>query len=298
MSSNPAYTGRFAPSPSGALHFGSLLAALASYLDARAAHGTWLVRMEDLDPDREPPGAADEILRTLDAFYLHWDGEVVYQSRRLPAYLHALDRLHAQDLIFACNCARHRIRILGGIYDGRCRHRNLPPDQDCALRVHAGEQESCVEDLIQGRYCQHLQTHCGDFIVRRRDGLIAYQLAVVVDDAWQNITHIVRGHDLLESTPRQVYLQTLLNYPHPAYAHIPVACNNLGQKLSKQHFARALDPAEAEQAIYAALQLLGQNPPAELANYPAEQQLEWAIQHWDIQRVPKLATIPASTQLS
>lgn len=295
---NRSYIGRFAPSPSGALHFGSLLAALASYLDARAHKGRWLVRMEDLDPAREPPGAADQILSTLDAFGLHWDGPVIYQSNRQDAYHQALSELNQAGLLYPCDCSRRRVRELGGIYDGHCRDKKTPPNGDHALRVCVGTKHTVVNDIIQGSYSQHLQTHCGDFIARRRDGLIAYQLAVVVDDAWQQITRVVRGYDLLESTPRQFYLQHLLRLPHPAYAHIPVASNAQGQKLSKQHFARPLSQSEAGDSIFQALVFLGQHPPTAMHQNPPEEQLSWAIRHWDIQQVPKLANIPVSTQLS
>ena len=209
------YIGRFAPSPSGALHFGSLLAALASYLDARAHSGQWLVRMEDLDPAREPPGAADQILRTLEAFGLFWDGQVIYQSQRQAAYFEALEQLQHQSLTFPCTCSRKRIKAMGGVYDGKCRKRQSPPRHDFATRLKVSDELICIPDQIQGDFVQNLLHHCGDFILQRRDGLIAYQLAVVVDDAWQQVTDIVRGYDLLESTPRQVFLQRLLGYPRP-----------------------------------------------------------------------------------
>ncbi|HBX36965.1 MAG TPA: tRNA glutamyl-Q(34) synthetase GluQRS, partial [Pseudohongiella sp.] len=284
--------------PSGALHFGSLLAALASYLDARAHRGQWLVRMEDLDPAREPPGAADQILRTLEAFGLHWDGQIVYQSQRQAAYFEALEQLQHQSLTFPCTCSRKRIKAIGGVYDGKCRQRQSPPRHDFATRLKVTDEMVCVADQIQGDFAQNLLHHCGDFILQRRDGLIAYQLAVVVDDAWQQVTDIVRGYDLLDSTPRQVFLQRLLGYPAPEYAHIPVAANDLGQKLSKQHFARPLLASESQQVIYKALEFLGQLPPPELASETTSIQIDWAIEHWDIHSVPKLANIPVSPMLS
>ena len=292
------YIGRFAPSPSGALHFGSLLAALASYLDARAHNGQWLVRMEDLDPAREPPGAADQILRTLEAFGLFWDGQVIYQSQRQAAYFEALEQLQRQSITFPCTCSRKRIKAMGGVYDGKCRQRQSPPRHDFATRLKVSDELICIPDQIQGDFVQNLLHHCGDFILQRRDGLIAYQLAVVVDDAWQQVTDIVRGYDLLESTPRQVFLQHLLDYPTPDYAHIPVAANDLGQKLSKQHFARPLLASESRQATHKALECLGQQPPAELASEAASIQIDWAVEHWDIHNVPKLANIPVSPMLS
>jgi len=295
---NTAYVGRFAPSPSGALHFGSLIAALASYLDARACRGRWLLRMEDLDPAREPTGAADNILFTLEKFGLHWDGAVVYQSQRLAAYTEALQALKELGLIYPCDCSRQRIRASGGVYDNACRERKPPPPGPSALRLQVPDQIIEFQDRIQGFCQQSLKNDCGDFVLRRRDGLFAYQLAVVVDDAWQGVTDIVRGHDLLESTPRQIYLQRLLNTLTPSYAHLPVATNAQGQKLSKQHFANPIQTGQCGWYLGEALGFLGQRVPEELCSAPVEQILDWAQMHWDIQAVPKLATIPISRQLS
>lgn len=297
MSVDKPYTGRFAPSPSGPLHFGSLLAALASFLDARSHRGSWLVRMEDLDPAREPPGTADLILRTLETFQLCWDGDVVYQSQRQSAYDEAISILKQQDLCFHCACPRQRLRELKGIYDGHCRSMNLP-DPGNALRLRADDQYIRFEDAIQGSHQQNLQHACGDFVIRRRDRLTAYQLAVVVDDAWQNITHVVRGVDLLDSTPRQIYLQSLLNVSTPQYAHIPVAINQLGQKLSKQHFAPALPENQINRCLAEALTALGHPPPRDVTSDTTEQILAWAIADWDVQKVPKLDTIPVSSDLA
>lgn len=290
--------GRFAPSPSGALHFGSLLAALASFLDIRARSGQWLLRMEDLDPAREPPGAADQILFLLEDLCLHWDGPVLYQSQRLDAYEAALTKLADQGLTYPCDCSRQRIRALGGVYDNQCRYRSVPPPGSSATRFKVPEQTVVVDDRIQGQYRQHLHRDCGDFVLRRRDGLIAYQLAVVVDDQWQGVTDILRGHDLLDSTPRQLTLQWALGYRQPVYAHIPVATNHCGQKLSKQHFARPLQRDSASEYLYQALLFLRQQPPASLRQAPPAEQVAWAIAHWDIQHVPKLATIPVNSSFS
>ncbi|MBC54911.1 MAG: tRNA glutamyl-Q(34) synthetase GluQRS [Gammaproteobacteria bacterium] len=290
--------GRFAPSPSGALHFGSLLAALASFLDIRARGGQWLLRMEDLDPAREPAGAADQILFLLEDLCLTWDGPVLYQSQRLDAYEAALTALTKQDLTYPCDCSRQRIRALGGIYDNHCRDRPAPPPGNSAIRFKVPDQTVVIEDRIQGPYRQHLQHDCGDFVLRRRDGLIAYQLAVVVDDQWQGVTDILRGHDLLDSTPRQLTLQRALGYSQPVYAHIPVATNHRGQKLSKQHFARPLRRDSASEYLYQALVFLRQRPPASLRQAPPAEQVTWAIAHWDIQHVPKLATIPVTSPFS
>lgn len=294
------YIGRFAPSPSGPLHFGSLVAALASFLDARANGGLWLLRMEDLDPAREPPGAADDILYTLDFFGLHWDGEVLYQSQRLNAYEEALQTLRGSNLIYGCDCSRSQIHEIGGIYDNRCRTRGLlmvaEPSfaglqQPAALRVKVANEVIGFEDAVQGWQQQDLLRECGDFVVKRKDRLFAYQLAVVVDDAFQHITDIVRGHDLLDSTPRQIFLQRLLGFPLPRYAHIPVAVNELGQKLSKQHFAAPARTESSGSQIMAALRFLGMQPGDDLTNAPPAVLLNWAIGHWRIQAVPKLANI-------
>ena len=284
------YIGRFAPSPSGPLHFGSLIAALASYLDARAHHGQWLLRMEDLDPGREPPQAAGQILEALEAFGLHWDGPVLYQSSRLPAYREALQRLQHKGLIYACDCTRQQIQGLGGVYDNRCRDRKDVP-QDCALRVKVADRTIHFKDEIQGATQQQLLRECGDFVLLRKDGLFAYQLAVVVDDAFQNISRIVRGSDLLDSTPRQIYLQQCLGFETPQYAHFPVAVNEDNQKLSKQHFAAPLDHKTPLPALLRALKFLGQPLSDELAEGDIASVLQWAIAHWDIQAVPKLANI-------
>ncbi len=290
MNADATYIGRFAPSPSGPLHFGSLLAALASFLDARANKGQWLLRMEDLDPAREPPEAADQILRCLEQFSLHWDDEVLYQSHRFEAYAEALDRLREKGLIYACDCTRQQIQAMGGVYDNRCRHRK---DQVIggALRVQTQNIQVSFDDRIQGEQSQDLLYECGDFVLVRKDGLFAYQLAVVVDDAFQQITDVVRGFDLIESTPRQIYLQQCLAYPLPRYAHIPVVVNNEGQKLSKQHFADAVNPRQASELLLKALHFLGQNPDPALAGANSSELLAWGIAHWDIQAVPKLANI-------
>jgi glutamyl-Q tRNA(Asp) synthetase len=290
MSKNTDVIGRFAPSPSGPLHFGSLVSATASYLDARHRQGRWLLRMEDLDPSREPPEAADQILRALECHGLHWDGPVLYQSSRLDAYAEALNALRRQGRLFACRCSRQQIQADGGVYDGRCRRLELEESGN-AIRLRVNDV--CVDftDAIQGTQSQQLLQECGDVILRRKDGLFAYQLAVVVDDAWQGVTDIVRGADLLDSTARQIFLQRLLNLPTPRYAHVPVAVNELGQKLSKQHFAQALALNDCSAALLQALRFLGQNPEPALAGATVSEILSWAVSRWDIQAVPKLANI-------
>ncbi|MEX2468473.1 MAG: tRNA glutamyl-Q(34) synthetase GluQRS, partial [Pseudohongiellaceae bacterium] len=286
------YVGRFAPSPTGPLHMGSLIAALASFLDARANQGSWLVRMEDLDPPREVQGAAAQILDQLQQFGMQWDGEVLYQSQRHGAYSRALSRLEARGLVYRCDCSRARIRALGSVYDGHCRERSLPPTAHFALRLRTDMTPVTFSDAIQGDRRQVVEREVGDFVIRRKDGLFAYQLAVVVDDAYQNISHVLRGYDLLESTARQIYLQRCLQLPMPGYAHIPIIVNADGEKLSKQHFARPVNAAMAPQLLHEALKFLGLRPPADQRQAKVATQLEWAIGHWDIQSVPKLATIP------
>jgi glutamyl-Q tRNA(Asp) synthetase len=258
------YRGRFAPSPTGPLHFGSLVAAVASYLDARAHGGQWLVRMEDVDTPRCVPGAAAGILRTLEAFGFQWDAPVMYQTARTPAYQEALDRLRAAGLAYPCSCSRKEVG--GPVYPGACREGVREPGKPMAWRVRVDD-----EDLAR---------EAGDFIVKRSDGLFAYQLAVVVDDAAQGITDVVRGADLLDSTPRQIWLQRALGYPTPRYLHVPVATNQAGEKLSKQTLAPPLRPADAPRELAAALRFLGQPVPAETGLSPTEI-LARAVGNWN-----------------
>lgn len=259
------YIGRFAPSPTGRLHLGSLLAAVASYLAARSVGGQWLVRMEDLDPPREQPGAAADILATLKTFGLDWDGEVVYQSQRHALYQAALDDLYARDLVYPCYCSRKEVMAEGRegadgcVYAGHCRSAVSPrdPRKAPAWRLKVPNQDIGFVDELMGPYRQNLAQDIGDFVLKRADGEWAYQLAVVVDDADQSVSHIVRGRDLLVCTPRQQYLQQVLGYPQPAYAHLPLLTNALGQKLSKQTLAPALDSHAVMQQLQAVLGYLG-----------------------------------------
>lgn len=288
---NSGYIGRFAPSPTGPLHFGSLLAAIASYLDARANNGLWLVRMEDLDPPREPAGAGELILQQLRSLGLEWDGDVLHQSSRLEAYEQILQQLHKRNLCYNCDCSRSQVKAMGNVYNGSCRVRCLPTGQESAIRLKTEALDIAIDDLIQGHYGQNLAREVGDFVIRRKDGLFAYQLAVVIDDELQNISHIIRGFDLIDSTPRQIYLQGLLNFKQPRYGHIPIIVNQQGQKLSKQHFAPAIDTDNALSLIHRALRFLGQAPPEPGQFSDPQALLCWAIENWDIQAVPKLATI-------
>ncbi len=297
------YTGRFAPSPTGPLHFGSLVTALGSYLDARHRGGKWLVRMEDLDRPREVTGAADLILGTLDAFGLEWDGTVEYQSRRDPAYAAAVEKLGQLGLLYPCGCGRREIRRHGRhgpeglIYPGTCRN-GLPPGcKRRTLRLYTTEETVTANDRIQGRIAQSLETEVGDFVLHRADGLFAYQLAVVVDDAWQGITHVVRGADLLWSTPRQIYLHRLLNLPTPVYAHLPLAVDGTGRKLSKQHASRPVDASNPVPALLAALRHLEQPMPPEPLGHTGDI-LAWAVEHWDPALVPAVGTRSVEPLLS
>lgn len=286
------YIGRFAPSPTGPLHFGSALAAIASYLDARFNNGLWLIRMEDLDPPREPPGMAELILQQLKALGLNWDHDVLYQSNRLDAYAQTLDRLQTANHCFPCNCTRPQMKAMGSVYDGSCRNRTSPPSGDFAVRLRTASKLIEFKDTLQGRLAQNIEEETGDFVIKRKDKLFAYQLAVVVDDEFQNITHVVRGFDLLDSTARQIYLQNLLNFPSPSYAHIPIIVNAQQKKLSKQHFAPSIESKNATKITYQCLSILGQRPPSELSFSDPGTLLEWGVENWDIQAIPKLATIP------
>jgi len=289
------YRGRFAPSPTGPLHFGSLVAAAGSYLEARSRSGAWLVRIDDLDPPRAVPGAADDILRTLEACGMEWDGAVVYQSRRTDAYREALQSLRKQGLVYACSCSRREIAdsappgMEGYVYPGTCRSKKLSDGPGRALRVRTGGASIEFDDEVQGRVTQDLERDSGDFVLRRADGVYAYQLAAAADDTEQRITHIVRGADLLVSTPRQIYLQRLLGLPTPRYAHLPVAVNAQGEKLSKQTHAAPVDRANLLPALTLALEFLGHKPPA----LDTADLWKWAIEHWDLKRVPRSVSEPA-----
>ena len=275
-----AYVGRFAPTPSGFLHFGSLVAALASYLDARAAGGKWLMRMEDLDPPREVPGAQAAILDTLERYGFEWDGECIRQSDRHAAYAEVLNRWFSQGLAYACTCSRKQLENFQGVYPGFCRNAGHEPE-NAAIRIRVPELTYRFQDRVQGEFQQHLGREVGDFVIRRRDGFYAYQLAVVLDDAWQGITDIVRGADLLDSTPRQLYLQELLGLPHPRYLHIPLITQPDGNKLGKSYRSAPLPADQATPLLLRALRALGQPTSDELKDATPAEVLKWAIPHWD-----------------
>jgi len=294
-----AYVGRFAPSPTGPLHIGSLIAALASCLEARAQGGQWLVRMEDVDAPRSVPGAAETILRQLDSFGFEWDGAVLWQSQRLDAYRTALDELLAHDLAYPCACTRREIADSALLapdgahrYPGTCRH-GLPPGRTArAWRLRTEPGLLRWDDAVQGPQAEDVASAVGDFVLLRADGQFAYQLAVVVDDAFQGVSHIVRGADLLDSTGRQIWLQRRLGAAQPAYAHLPVATNAAGEKLSKQTLAAPLDADQPVADLLRALRFLGQNPPAALAGAGLAEVWHWAHAHWSLAAVPRRRHAP------
>ncbi|WP_295480991.1 tRNA glutamyl-Q(34) synthetase GluQRS [uncultured Pseudomonas sp.] len=285
------YIGRFAPTPSGFLHFGSLVAALASWLDARAAGGRWLLRMEDTDPPREMPGARDAILQTLGRYGLHWDGEVVFQSQRHDAYAAVVDRLFSMGLAYACTCSRKQLEGHGGLYPGFCRNAGHARE-NAAIRIRAPELIYRFDDRVQGRFEQHLGREVGDFVIQRRDGLYAYQLAVVLDDAWQGVTDIVRGADLLDNTPRQLYLQELLGFSQPRYLHIPLITQPDGHKLGKTYRSPPLPAEQATPLLLRALRALGQQAPATLSSAPPSEVLAQAIAQWRPDAIPARPSLP------
>ena len=275
--------GRFAPSPTGPLHFGSLLAATASFLDARHERIRWLVRIDDLDEPRNVPGSTEAILNTLRAHGLYWDDEVVRQSERLASYQSALQELEKQGALFYCTCSRSRLAV-SPIYPGTCRTR-LAPCPDAAIRIRVDDTSVRFHDLVAGPQEEKLSRSCGDFVIRRRDGLVAYQLATAVDDGSPEITRVVRGGDLLSITARQIHLMQQLGLAPPVYAHLPVLVGSDGAKLSKQTHAPALVDAEATANLLRILPCLGLHPPTHAANWTPEQLLSWATPRFDLSRI-------------
>lgn len=289
--------GRFAPSPTGPLHIGSLLAAVASYLEVKSQGGQWLLRIEDIDTPRQMPGADQAIIDTLESHGFCWDGEIIYQSKRLDLYHEALKRLQELDLLYGCQCSRKQIAehpkvsmgVDGFVYPNICNHLHLDLHQH-AVRIKVSDKminkNIVFEDLIQGKIEQNLAQQVGDFVLRRADGIFSYQLAVVVDDAAQGVTDILRGCDLLDSTPRQIFLQHCLGLAQVNYCHIPIIVNAAGEKLSKQTLAPALQSQHAVANLHQALTLLGQAPPKELIYESLDHLWQWAFQHWDIGQIP------------
>ena len=302
MQTPASYRGRFAPSPTGPLHFGSLVAAVGSYLDARHHQGEWLLRVEDLDSPREVAGATDDILRTLERLHMTWDGPISYQSKRTHLYEAALDELQQQGYLYDCGCTRKEVAgnavhtPSGAIYPGTCRD-GLPAGRSPrSVRVRVNNAVISMMDRLQANLQQQLQTATGDFIVRRADKLIAYQLAVVVDDADQDINQVVRGSDLLESTPRQIYLQQLLELPTPAYLHLPIATDASSAKLSKQSFAPPITVDDSNRAVLDALRFLHQALPDSPEDASLDELWKWAADHWDANTIPACQTLAAPVQ--
>ncbi|WP_436858403.1 tRNA glutamyl-Q(34) synthetase GluQRS [Citrobacter tructae] len=287
---NSHYIGRFAPSPSGELHFGSLIAALGSYLQARAHQGIWRVRIEDIDPPREVPGAADTILRQLEHYGLFWDGDVLWQSQRHDAYREALAWLSDRGLSYYCTCTRARIQSIGGIYDGHCRELHNG-SENAAVRLKQFHPVTHFHDALRGPIQADERLAREDFIIHRRDGLFAYNLAVVVDDHFQGVTEIVRGADLIEPTVRQISLYQQFGWTPPGYIHLPLALNAQGAKLSKQNHAPALPHSDPRPVLIAALRFLGQ--PADFAwqELSVEQLLQNAVENWALSAVPESAIV-------
>ena len=278
------YKGRFAPSPSGPLHRGSLVAALGSFLDARANQGQWRLRIEDIDPPREDPLSKTIIPKQLELHGLHWDESVYYQSERSHLYREYLEYLNEREQTYFCNCSRQRIKSIGGEYDGFCRERNnLADNSSVRIRFEQpSETQFAIEwnDLIHGNQYFDEASLGGDFILKRKDGLFSYQLAVAIDDGIGGYTDIIRGEDLLDSTPRQLFIQSRLKISSPAYGHLPLALDRTGIKLSKQNHAPSLDEYRPQENLYFALNILGQNPPIEITDSAVSDIIRWAIDHW------------------
>ena len=290
--SKTTYVGRFSPSPTGPLHFGSIIAAWGSYLDARHHNGEWLLRMDDLDTPRIQTGADDKILYALETLGMQWDGSVVYQSHRHEAYREAERRLQSRALLFPCYCSRKLVK--GKPYPGTCRQTKLKLDRQHAIRIRTEPGIYTLHDLIQTEYAQNLHDDVGDFIIKRADGLYAYHLAVALDDAYQEITHIVRGVDLMDSTPRQIYLQQQLGLATPVYAHLPLAVSQSGQKICKQFNAKdVLLINQPANILFNCLDFLGQKPESGLLQASVNEVIKWGIENWQISEVPKLANITA-----
>jgi glutamyl-Q tRNA(Asp) synthetase len=299
-SSTPSpYRGRFAPSPTGPLHLGSLFTALASFLEARAKNGAWLLRIDDIDPQRCSVRARESILSTLERFGLNWDEPVVFQQQRTSRYRQVLERLETDFRVYPCSCSRKDLAGLnqGPVYPGTCRNRPLPRASKAdALRLRSSGEVIGFTDALQGPIRQDVEREIGDFVVRRRDGVIAYHLATVIDDADAGITEVLRGFDLLSSTPRQILLQRLLDLPEPGYCHVPVLIDRSGLKLSKQTYATPVDGRKPGEVLLLLLRLLRQNPPDQLSGASVHEILDWAVRHWSIGRLKGLTAVAAENR--
>ena len=300
MSPQPSYRGRFAPTPSGPLHFGSLIAATGSYLQAKSQHGDWLLRIDDIDPPREQKGAADGILKTLEGFGFEWDSEVLYQSTRTQRYQEAVDELIQQNIAYACSCSRKKLlknaeqTKSGTVYPGFCRNKSLNITAETSTRLRCDNELVIFEDLIQGKQCIDMANDIGDFILQRRDRLFSYHLASGIDDAEQKITEVIRGADLLNCTPCHIHVQRQLNLPSPLYHHLPLAVNGAGQKFSKQTHANPIEVKDSVVLLYNTLKFLGQMPPIYLTDGDQKDIWEWAKENWRLNLVPKEFQITVS----
>ncbi|MGR8980467.1 MAG: tRNA glutamyl-Q(34) synthetase GluQRS [Gammaproteobacteria bacterium] len=287
MQERQSYIGRFAPSPTGPLHLGSLYTALAGFLQARSRRGKWLLRIDDLDTPRNVPGSAESILTTLESFGLHWDGPVDYQSRHIDEYEQALNHLMKNQLTYPCICSRKTLASgttdhrQPDAYPGYCRNRQIPPGRAYALRIKTDNRVISFEDELHGRMTHRIGRQDGDFILKRKDRIFAYQFAVVIDDDRQEINHIVRGFDLLNETPKQIFLQQILGLKRPAYMHVPLIVDGDGFKLSKQTCAPAVDSNRPQTVLFELLRWLKQNPPLELKTGSVSELLDWAVTHWN-----------------
>jgi glutamyl-Q tRNA(Asp) synthetase len=292
------YRTRFAPSPTGPLHLGSLYTALAGFLEAKARAGQWHLRIDDLDPYRTIPTSVDQILYALETLGLHWNGPILYQSQRHARYDMALEDLRIAGLLYACTCSRKELAAAAAeegaaaVYPGFCRPRRTAPQGPHALRVLTAGSRITFIDRLQGTVTQDLECEIGDFIVRRRDRVHAYHLATVLDDHEQGITEVLRGFDLLDSTPRQIYLQELLGLAVPRYAHVPILVDGDGYKLSKQTHAPEVELRHPARTLFFLLKLLKQDPPVELAEASRDEVLDWGIGHWNLARLTDIQRLP------
>ena len=290
------YTGRFAPTPSGPLHFGSIVTALASFLQARTRQGRWLLRIDDLDTPRVKPGASDDILKALQLLSLHWDGQVLYQSHRHEAYQAAMEILLNQGLLYRCDCPRKETR--GTPYPGTCRERNVPLCHQAALRIRTDNSLVHFHDLIQGDYTRNINAESGDFIVQRADDVYGYALTVVVDDTFLGVTEVIRGADLLASTPEQILMHQYLGLTVPVYGHVPVATDPSGKKLSKRYEATdALMESDPGSLLIRALEFLGQQVDPQLIGADTASVISWALENWNIARVPRVKSLPGNMDM-
>lgn len=297
-STNNSYVGRFAPSPTGPLHFGSLVAAVGSYLEAKKNRGQWLLRIEDIDPPREVPGATTSIIKTLERFGFEWDGDIIYQNQRYDIYQEYIDKLIAESQAYPCGCSRKEIAAVsprsanGIVYPGTCRD-GLDDKKPRSTRLLTENIDIHFKDQIQGNIEQNLESDSGDYIIRRADGLYAYNLAVVIDDQLNGITDIVRGYDLLPCTCQHIYLQRVLHFDTPSYTHLPIALNESGQKLSKQNLAKEVDVSDRVKVLYNVITFLNQTPDPSLLDADINSIWKWAIANWDISKIKGIQEKPA-----